>query len=175
MLDIILSGNWKFYRQNTSCKTWLLQVALSNFIEGWVSHTVSFLLIEISSNNAHWQLLQTLEKHKPVDAITLVNSQPEMHVKINKLLFCWASPPPPGALLSPGEETEQHLISAGGHRRLPMGTKGTKGNRLSREHCQLSQGLTASTYAYIFSFLTYISYSCIPERKRKVWSLSCLS
>lgn len=163
VLDIILSGNWKFYRQNTSCKTWLLQVALSNFTGSWVSHTVSFPLIEIRSKNAHWELLQTLPKHKPVDAIMLVNLQPEMKVKINKLLFCWASPPPPEhCLYLVKKQSSTFFLLVGTKSCSAAGTKATKGNWLSREHCQPYQGLTASTYGYIFSFLTFISYSCIP-------------
>lgn len=56
--------------------------------EKLVSHTVRFQLIEISPKNAHWEFLQTLQECKPADATMLVNLQPEVHVRINKLLFC---------------------------------------------------------------------------------------
>jgi len=94
VLDTMSCGNWKFYKQNTSCKTWLLQVVLSNFIWSWVPHAVNFPIPESTPENAHWELLQTLQKHKPVDAIRLVNSQFEMQATINRLLFCWVSPSP---------------------------------------------------------------------------------
>ena len=136
VLDIILSEDWKFYRQNTSCKTWLLHVALSNFTRSRVSHAVSSPLIEISSKTAHWGLLQTLQKHKPVDAITLVNPQPEMHVKINKLLFGWASHSPPEHCFHPmKKQSSTFFLLVGIKGCSPVGTKGTEGNWLAGEHC----------------------------------------
>lgn len=123
-----------------------------------------------------WDFLQTLQECKPVDATMLVNLQPEVHVKINKVLFCWSSPPP--------TEHCSHLVKkwssiifllTGTRRCCPEGMKGTKGNWLSRGHCQLSQSMRVATYAYIFFFLTCNSYSCNAKTKRKMWALSCLS